>query len=245
MPQMPTVELPAMPRSAGYAMAGPRDDQPRLPLRGLTVLAVEDSRFASEALRLMCQRSGARLRRAETLTAARGHLRLYRPDVVIIDLGLPDGRGEVLIRDLVLLSPRPPLILGTSGHASGRASALAAGADGFLEKPMASLAAFQLAVAGLLPDPDPPLFQPDPLPHPDPLALRDDLTRAAERLAAGPDAVTQRYLAGFVQGIARQSQDRPLADAAETCASQGTPVDTLRQMIASRLASTSAGFDRQ
>ena len=45
-----------------------------LPLQGITVLAVEDSRFACDALRLLCQRSGARLRRAETLEAARAHL---------------------------------------------------------------------------------------------------------------------------------------------------------------------------
>ena len=90
-----------------------------LPLQGVTILAVEDSRFACEALRLIARRAGARLRRAETMAAARDHLRVYRPDVVLIDLGLPDGRGEALIRDLAQGPRRPSVVMGTSGSAEG------------------------------------------------------------------------------------------------------------------------------
>ena len=86
-----------------------------LPLLGQTVLVVEDSRFSSEALRLMCLRSGARFRRADCLASANRHLRIFRPSVVIVDLGLPDGSGEGLIQALVK-SPAPVgVLLGTSG----------------------------------------------------------------------------------------------------------------------------------
>jgi DNA-binding response OmpR family regulator len=213
-----------------------------LPLQGVTILAVEDSRYACEAMRLMCQRAGARLRRAETLQAARAHLRLYRPDVVVIDLGLPDGRGEALIRDLVLGAMRPPVILGTSGLPAGRTSALAAGADGFIEKPLESLAAFCAALGAFLPETAGAGVQDEVL-HPDPLALRDDLARAASRLETVPDAAARRYVTGFVAGIAHHAHDQALAFAAsEAGLNPDLALDGLRHLIDRRLAHADAGF---
>ena len=96
------------------------------PLVGLTLLVVEDSRFASDAVRLLALRSGARLRRADCLRAAERHLRVYTPDVILIDLGLPDGRGEDLIARLSAATPRIPAILALSGEDYGAPRAMAA-----------------------------------------------------------------------------------------------------------------------
>ncbi len=188
-----------------------------LPLSGLTVLAVEDSRFACDALRLLCQRLGGRLRRADSLHTARAHLKVYRPDVVIVDLGLPDGRGEGLIRELVRRPAPRPVVLGTSGDSAGRADALAAGAAGFLEKPLESLAAFAAALSRHMVPADDAAFALPPMQgrvSPDDLALRDDLTHAACLMADDPDAKQRDYLIAFVAGLGRSAHDVVLERAA-------------------------------
>ena len=168
------------------------------PLLGLTVLVVEDSRYASEAMRLLCLRSGARIRRADTLRAARRHLQVYRPSAVIVDLGLPDGSGLDLIRDLNAAAPRVGVVLASSGDDGAAQPALAAGADGFLPKPVQSLALFQDAVLQNLPaDRQPPGPRPilDEAVTPDPMAFHDDMAHAAEVLTDAGDSDMLDYAA--------------------------------------------------
>lgn len=241
MPQHPTVVLPDLPAQPPAVPAGERGFSPALPLRGITVLLVEDSRFASEALRLMCQRLGARLRRADSLHSARAHLRLYRPDVVIIDLGLPDGRGEGLIHDIAQ-APHPPIVLGTSGDAEGRAQALAAGAAGFLDKPLESLAAFQSSLLRHLPDR--PLAQaPADAPlAPDALALRDDLAHAAGLIDAGLSEAGGHYLTGFLSGVAAHAHDQDLAAALRDPAPEDQRLARIRPLLDHRLAGAAPAF---
>ena len=100
----------------------------RRPLLGLTILVVEDSRYACETMRLMCLRSGARIRRADCLRSARRHLQVYRPSVVIVDMGLPDGSGAELIAELAQATPRVGVLLGLSGDPETEVAAMAAGA---------------------------------------------------------------------------------------------------------------------
>lgn len=217
---------------------------PVLPLQGVTLLVVEDSKFASDALRLMAQRSGARMRRAGNLADARRHLQLYRPDVVLVDMGLPDGSGASLIAEIVALQTNSPVVLGLSGDPDTRPAAMAVGAAGFVEKPLPGLAAFQALIARHVPR----LTGVHPVAEDtdiaaDPLTLREDLDTAARLLAEGPDMPQRRYLARFLGGLARSSGDPALERAARgliggDCAA----LEVLAGLIAQRIGDQPRAF---
>ncbi|MHC9235153.1 response regulator [Pseudooceanicola sp. 502str34] len=216
------------------------------PLLGLTVLVVEDSRYASDAMRLLCLRSGARIRRADSLAAAERHLRVYRPSVIVIDLGLPDGTGLDLIATLADARPRIAVILATSGEDQLRDRALAAGADGFLSKPLVSVMAFQDAILRHLP----PEFHPrgprevlSDRVEPDPIAYRDDMAHLAGMLAPGAPVEVVDYARQFLLGVARGAQDVALLRVLERLeatrregAAHGGDVACLAGLLRDRLA---------
>ncbi|WP_136439929.1 response regulator [Pacificoceanicola onchidii] len=211
------------------------------PLLGLTVLVVEDSRYACDAMRLLCLRSGARIRRADCIKSARRHLQVYRPSVAIIDLGLPDGSGAELIAELSNASPRIEVILGISGDSFSEDVAMAAGADGFLAKPVESVAVFQSKIISALPperQPNGPrMVSNDPV-RPDPLSYRDDMAHAADVLEERSDGRLLDYLAQFLRGVASSAGDYPLEDAAKDLANaraHGRPIQAVVARVAALL----------
>jgi CheY-like chemotaxis protein len=220
------------------------------PLTGTTILLVEDSRFACDAMRLLALRSGARIRRADSLKSAQRHLQCYRPGVAIVDLGLPDGSGIDLICDLAAAPVRVPAILALSGDTARDGEARAAGADGFLAKPLESLAEFQRAVLTALSGrgtADLRLIADTGTVQPDIMALQDDLTHAASVLDQPADASAIAYVARFVTGIGRLSRDRDLetagTDLSHAASAGGAPdtaIRALSQLIRNRLQTRTA-----
>jgi len=200
-----------------------------------TVLLVEDSRFAAEAVRLICRRAGLRLRRAESLALARQHLRVYRPDIALVDLGLPDGSGLELIDQLNRLKPRIAQIIALTGDPMLENAARRAGVDDFWEKPLSlsgpltrllGISAGTEALTGcdtghrenpaIAPDSAaPPRPVPDRNMGADPLALRDDLLHIQGMLAQATEPARIGYAAQFLVGIARGLGDQPLLALAE------------------------------
>ncbi len=187
------------------------------PLLGTMVLVVEDSRHACEALRLICQRSGARIRRAGSLASAERHLRTYRPRIAVIDLGLPDGSGLELIAKMAEADARIDGIIASSGDESLKDAAIGMGADAFLPKPISSIAHFQKTVLGLLPEDAQPVRVARPAVDevaPDVLSLRDDLALACELLRTSPGPDTLAYLVNFLLGLAKCTRDPLIGESA-------------------------------
>lgn len=216
-------------------LAGPSPTADR-PLMGMTVLVVEDSRFACESMRLLCLRSGARIRRADSVASARRHFKAYRPAIAIIDLGLPDGSGADLIEDLARATPRIPLLLGMSGDNFAEQIAISAGADGFLSKPVTSIAAFQSYLLMRLPRELAPASglrvvasgAQDAAPQPDPLAFQDDMAHVLTILSDKEEGDHVDYVAQFTKGVARSAADQVLEEAAVDLAQAreaGRPTD--------------------
>lgn len=196
----------------------PRRPTAERPLLGQTVLVVEDSRFAGETIRLMCLRGGARIRRADSLRAAARHLTTYRPSVILVDLGLPDGSGIDLIRQLADATPRVAVLLAISGDGDQRQMALNAGADDFMDKPFGSVAEFHAAILARLPAserPRGPRAISNEVICADGDALADDYALILDLLGSDQDQATLGYAISFTSNLARSTDDRSLLSAAE------------------------------
>ncbi len=101
----------------------------------ITVVIIEDEPHIRRFVRTALEAEQYTVVEAET--GARGLIDVAtrRPDLVIVDLGLPDCNGTDLIRDLRTWSQLPVLILSARVEESDKVTALDAGADDYLTKP--------------------------------------------------------------------------------------------------------------
>src|SRR5467141_5242084 len=103
--------------------------------RALTVLVVDDEPPIRRFLRTSLVASGYRIVEAED---AAGAMRLFsaeKPDLVILDLGLPDKSGLELIGEIRRTSAVPILVLSARHDERSKVEALDLGADDYLSKP--------------------------------------------------------------------------------------------------------------
>jgi two-component system, OmpR family, KDP operon response regulator KdpE len=102
---------------------------------GARVLVVDDEPGIVRALRTNLAGHGFKVETAETGEAALASYRLRKPDLIILDLGLPDMDGTEVIRALRLESSVPILVLSVRGGERDKVAALDMGADDYLTKP--------------------------------------------------------------------------------------------------------------
>lgn len=99
------------------------------------ILVIDDEVQIRRLLRLTLESAGYQVREAETGSLGLNEAAVRRPDVVILDLALPDLPGLDVLRRLREWSQLPVLILSVRGQESDKIAALDAGADDFLTKP--------------------------------------------------------------------------------------------------------------
>ncbi|MCC6527225.1 MAG: response regulator [Polyangiaceae bacterium] len=102
---------------------------------GPLVLVVEDEPQMRRLLRASLGSHGFRLLEAGTTADALRLVTSAHPDIVLLDLGLPDGDGLELARQLREWTLVPIVVVSARGREDDKVAALDAGADDYLTKP--------------------------------------------------------------------------------------------------------------
>ena len=99
------------------------------------VLIVEDERALLRALAMNLTARGYEVTEAETGTRALSEAAAVEPDVIVLDLGLPDLSGFDVIRAVKAYASTPIIVLSARTGTSDKVAALDLGADDYVTKP--------------------------------------------------------------------------------------------------------------
>src|SRR5450631_179466 len=102
------------------------------------VLLVEDDVEIRRFVRMALEHEGFEVYEADGVKRGLIEAGTRHPDLVILDLGLPDGDGVELVRDLRAWSDVPVLVLSARTSEEDKIGALDAGADDYLVKPFSA-----------------------------------------------------------------------------------------------------------
>jgi two-component system KDP operon response regulator KdpE len=102
------------------------------------VLIVEDEPEIRAIVRVLLEGEGYRVAEAENAERALIAARTEKPDLVLLDLGLPDGDGLQVVRGIRAWSPMPIVVLSARTLEEQKILALDAGADDYVTKPFSA-----------------------------------------------------------------------------------------------------------
>jgi two-component system KDP operon response regulator KdpE len=101
----------------------------------VTIVVVEDENNIRRFIKLALESQGFVVFEADSLKRGLIEAGTRRPDLVVLDLGLPDGNGVEFIRDLRTWSEIPVIVLSARSAETDKVAALDSGADDYLTKP--------------------------------------------------------------------------------------------------------------
>lgn len=100
-----------------------------------TAIVIEDEPQIRRFVRAALEAEGWQVHEASTLRDGLAQAGTRKPDLLVLDLGLPDGDGVDLIRDVRGWSSVPIVVLSARADEADKIAALDAGADDYLTKP--------------------------------------------------------------------------------------------------------------
>src|SRR5207344_831653 len=113
------------------------------------ILVIEDDPAIRSVLRVLLQAEHYRVVEAATAARAVIEARSHRPDLLLVDLGLPDGDGLKVIRDVRAWSVVPIVVLSARTLETQKIAALDVGADDYVTKPFSAPELLARVRAGL------------------------------------------------------------------------------------------------
>jgi two-component system KDP operon response regulator KdpE len=105
----------------------------------LTALVIDDEKQIRKLLRIILEDQDYRVLEAENGRQGLADLAQRKPDVVLLDLGLPEIDGLTVLKHLREWSHVPVLVLSVRDGPADKVAALDAGADDYVTKPFAAV----------------------------------------------------------------------------------------------------------
>jgi two-component system, OmpR family, KDP operon response regulator KdpE len=102
---------------------------------GAKILVIDDERSIRKLLDLSLTAEGYNVESAKTAKEGLAQLSNFRPDIVILDLGLPDLPGDEVMKKIRERTATPVIVLTVKDSDLDKVSLLDAGADDYLTKP--------------------------------------------------------------------------------------------------------------
>ena len=107
-----------------------------LPAARATVVVVDDEALFAKAVVRHLEKAGYRCTHAATLGAAAAAIDSSEPDLVLLDMRLPDGSGLDYLQRLRARSPVPVIVMTAYGEIDDAVTAMKLGAADYLKKPL-------------------------------------------------------------------------------------------------------------